>query len=102
MVRSKKKFICINCTNPIDELYTKYSASVTRIANCVSKTQIYLKLFEFCMDLERILGSLSDFRINVMRSPINTSNLNSSLLLLTWFYCHDPPTGMFYIILILK
>lgn len=52
MVTSKKKFICINCTSPMDELYTKYSASVTRIANCVSKTQIYLKLFEFCMDLE--------------------------------------------------
>lgn len=35
MATTKKKYVCIHCGHPIEELYTKYSASVTRIANCV-------------------------------------------------------------------
>ncbi|XP_031633824.1 protein ARV1 [Contarinia nasturtii] len=47
MVALEKKFICINCGHPTDELYTKYSANVMKIANCEKCHQIADKYIEF-------------------------------------------------------
>lgn len=65
METSKGKFICINCAHPVDELYTNYSASVTRIVNCVSEysenngssNEFHNRLIKFdCFDV--ILGEM--------------------------------------------
>lgn len=50
LATTKKNYICINCGHPIDELYTKYSASVMKIANCV---RIFtLNILNFCIFIE--------------------------------------------------
>lgn len=61
MDTSKKKYICINCTHPIDELYTKYSVSVTRIANCVRKTKIKSISILYLRKWLRIWNTIVDF-----------------------------------------
>lgn len=43
----KNQFICINCSNKINELYKKYSSSVLKVINCSECNELADKYIEF-------------------------------------------------------